>query len=53
MQIKSQVQRLIDLGRVGIFDNRDGKRPTLPRAVLALRTKKRSRKAREARIVSF
>jgi hypothetical protein len=50
---KKSIQKLIDKGRIALFDNRNGKRPTLPKGLLALRTKARSRKASQIQIVAY
>lgn len=49
----TSVRKLLAKGRVRILDNRAGANPVLPKAQLALRTKKRSRKAYQARVLSY
>lgn len=53
MNMTTSVRKLLAKGRVRILDNRAGANPILPKAQLALRTKKRSRKAYQARVLSY
>ena len=49
--IPTSVKKLQRKGRVVLFDNRSGSRPTLPKDLLVFRTNKNSRKAHQVRTI--